>query len=87
MIGRYTSSVPPLNKNPEALAKWVQEELGQISRVLAGDLPKFTVAQLNSITSPKFEIAYVSNGTGNKRLAVWDKAGSVWRFPDGALVT
>lgn len=53
-------------------------------------LPSYTVAQLNGgvvlpATTYPGGVVFVSNGTGNKRLAISD--GTIWRFPDGAAVT
>lgn len=48
-------------------------------------ITSFTVATLPSASAYNQCIAYVSNGTGNKRLAVSD--GANWRFPDGAIVS
>lgn len=47
-------------------------------------LRSYTVAGLPS-ASPAGQLIHVSNGTGNKRLAVAD--GSTWRWPDGAVVS
>ncbi|KQY20795.1 hypothetical protein ASD32_05130 [Rhizobium sp. Root483D2] len=47
--------------------------------------PSFTVATLPAASAFAQCQAYVSNGTGNKRLAVSD--GTNWRFPDGAIVS
>lgn len=47
-------------------------------------LRSYTVAGLPSAATAG-ELIYVSNGTGNKRLAVSD--GTNWRFPDGAVVS
>jgi hypothetical protein len=48
-------------------------------------LPSYTVAGLPSAATHAQGLAYVSNGTSNKRLAVSD--GTNWRFPDGAIVS
>lgn len=48
-------------------------------------LPSYTVATLPSAVVMATGIAIVSNGAGNKRLAVSD--GSVWRWPDGTVVS
>jgi hypothetical protein len=46
-----------------------------------------TVAGLTDFPAASWtgSILYVSNGTGNKRLAVSD--GTNWRFPDGNVVS
>jgi len=46
-------------------------------------LPAFTVATLPAQNVGR--IIYVSDGTGNKRLAISD--GTNWRFPDGNVVS
>lgn len=48
-------------------------------------LPSYTVATLPSAASFPRGLIYVSDGTGDKRLAVSD--GTDWRFPDGAIVS
>lgn len=48
-------------------------------------LPTYTVATLPNVATFVQCIVYVSDGTGNKRLAVSD--GTNWRFPDGAIVS
>lgn len=48
-------------------------------------LASYTVAGLGSVTPTAGTLVYVSNGTGNKRLAIAD--GTNWRFPDGNLVS
>lgn len=48
-------------------------------------LPVYTVSTLPSATGFTAGIAFVSDGTSNKRLAVSD--GTNWRWPDGAVVS
>ncbi|MGV1790986.1 hypothetical protein [Rhizobium sp. A37_96] len=48
-------------------------------------IPSFTVSTLPSAAANPQGLAYVSNGTANKRLAISD--GTSWRFPDGAIVS
>jgi hypothetical protein len=52
-------------------------------------LPSYTVAQLLASTPAASAwprgMVYVSDGTGNKRMAISD--GTNWRFPDGAIVS
>lgn len=48
-------------------------------------IPSVTVAGLPAAASFTQCLIYVSNGTGNKRLAISD--GTNWRFPDGAIVS
>ena len=48
-------------------------------------LKSFTVAGLPTASSYTGGLVFVSNGTGNKRLAVSD--GTNWRFPDGNVVS
>lgn len=48
-------------------------------------LESFTVAGLPAASSYTGGLVFVSNGTGNKRLAVSD--GTNWRFPDGNVVS
>ncbi len=52
-------------------------------------LKTYTAAELlaatpSAVAHPR-GLVYVSNGTGNKRLAISD--GAAWRFPDGAVVS
>lgn len=47
-------------------------------------LRSYTVATLPSAATAA-RMIYVSDGTGNKRLAISD--GTNWRFPDGAIVS
>jgi len=48
-------------------------------------LPSYTVATLPSAANFVRCMVYVSNGAGNKRLAISD--GSNWRWPDGTVVS
>lgn len=48
-------------------------------------LPSYTVATVPSAADFARGLIYVSDGTGNKRLAVSD--GTNWRFPDGNIVS
>ncbi len=48
-------------------------------------LRSYTVATLPSASANARGLAYISDGTANKRLAVSD--GSAWRWPDGAIVS
>jgi hypothetical protein len=48
-------------------------------------IPSYTVATLPLASAYAQCLAYVSDGTSNKRLAVSD--GTNWRFPDGAIVS
>ena len=48
-------------------------------------LTSYTVATLPSASTYAQCLIYVSNGTGNKRLAVSD--GTNWRWPDGTIVS
>jgi hypothetical protein len=47
-------------------------------------LASYTVAGVPT-SAPTGSIIYVSNGTSNKRLAVFD--GTNWRWPDGNIVS
>lgn len=48
-------------------------------------MPAYTVATLPAAASWTAALIYVSDGTGNKRVAVSD--GTNWRFPDGNVVS
>ena len=50
-------------------------------------LRAFTVTELGTFvaTGRDAQMVYVSDGTGNKRIAVSD--GTNWRFPDGSVVS
>lgn len=48
-------------------------------------LPSYTVATLPSAGVSALGVAFVSNGAGNRRLAVSD--GAAWRWPDGTVVS
>lgn len=48
-------------------------------------LPSYTVATLPSAATYVRGLIYVSDGVGNKRLAISD--GTNWRWPDGAIVS
>lgn len=48
-------------------------------------LAVYTVATLPAAASYTWGLIAVSDGTGNKRLAISD--GTNWRFPDGAIVS
>jgi len=48
-------------------------------------LPSYTVSTLPDAAENARGLIYVSNGTGNKRLAISD--GTNWRFPDGNVVS
>lgn len=48
-------------------------------------LKAYTVGTLPTAATYVQGIIYVSDGTGNKRLAISD--GSAWRFPDGNIVS
>ncbi len=48
-------------------------------------LPSYTVSTVPSAAANARGIIYVSDGAGNKRLAVSD--GTNWRWPDGAIVS
>ncbi len=60
------------------------ESIQQAADSRAPALRSYTVTTLPS-ASPAMQTAYVSNGASNKRLAISD--GSVWRWPDGAVVS
>ncbi|RKD61565.1 hypothetical protein [Rhizobium sp. WW_1] len=63
----------------------INRQTGVASFGGAVQLPSFTVSTLPSAAANPQGIAYVSNGTSNKRLAISD--GASWRFPDGAIVS
>lgn len=58
---------------------------GVVAATMPVQLPGYTVATLPAASSMPRCIAYVSDGTANKRLAVSD--GTNWRWPDGAVVS
>lgn len=47
-------------------------------------LTSYTIASLPPAASEPRALVYLSNGAGNKRLAISD--GTVWRYPDGTAV-
>lgn len=79
-INRYADNGSYLD-TPLVIAR----STGVVSFVNAPKIPSFTVSTLPSAAANPQGIAYVSNGTSNKRLAISD--GSSWRFPDGAVVS
>lgn len=58
---------------------------GVVAATMPVQLPTYTVASLPAASSMPRCIAYVSDGTANKRFAVSD--GTNWRWPDGAVVS
>jgi hypothetical protein len=57
---------------------------GQVIAGLPVKLPSYTISGLPSAGTYTRSILYVSDGAGNKRLAISD--GTNWRYPDGATV-
>lgn len=56
-----------------------------VSSLMPFQLPSYTVATLPSAAIYTRCVIYVSDGAGNRRLAISD--GTVWRFPDGTVVS
>lgn len=93
--------LPKAGKNPElsVLVSRLTDFLGQVITRSNGLLPKdgterataplplavYTVTTLPSASVYTNCLIVVSNGTGNKRLALSD--GTNWRFPDGNVVS
>lgn len=65
------------------------DRTGGVSGKTSGELPSYTVAQLLAGTPSAADyprcMVYVSDGTGNQRLAISD--GTSWRFPSGPIVS
>lgn len=65
------------------------DRTGGVSGKTSGELPSYTVAQLLAGTPSAADyprcMVYVSDGTGNQRLAISD--GTSWRFPSGSVVS
>lgn len=58
---------------------------GAVASQAPFQLPSYTVAALPSAASYARCLVYVSNGTGNLRLAISD--GTAWRWADGTVVS
>jgi hypothetical protein len=56
-----------------------------VSSAMPFQLPSYTVSTLPSASTYVRCLIYVSDGSGDRRLAVSD--GSSWRWPDGAVVS
>ena len=83
--GFPSTTAPVVDSSGRMTRVWYAyfQSVDAILRKLSGPLPSYTVATLPNVVAG--ELIYVSDGTGNKRLAVGD--GTNWRFPDGNIVS